>query len=109
MIIELVHILAPPEKRQEIGSALASCVGPIEVQAGCLGCRLFETSPKLGEYRLEVRWNTREDLIRHLQSGIFKQVLLLMELSEAAPALEFFEIVEIHGLDLVESSRLQLG
>jgi hypothetical protein len=51
---------------------------------------------------MEARWDSQADLIRHLQSDIYKRLLLLIELSPAPPAFEFFTVVEVRGLDLVE-------
>jgi len=51
------------------------------------------------------RWETQKDLIRHLQSDIYKRLLLLVELSAAPPVVEFFDVLEIRGLDLVEAAR----
>lgn len=55
--------------------------------------------------QIEARWDNQEDLIRHLQSDIYKRLLLLIELSTAPPVLEFFTVVDFHGLDLVETAR----
>jgi len=54
---------------------------------------------------LLARWETQRDLIRHLQSDTYKRLLLLMELSTAPPVVEFFNVLQIRGLDLVEAAR----
>jgi hypothetical protein len=55
--------------------------------------------------QIESRWDSEENLIRHLQSGTYKKLLLLMELSAVPPSLEFFTVLEFRGLDLVETAR----
>jgi quinol monooxygenase YgiN len=105
MVIELMNISVSHGKRQELGKALATLVGPIQVQPGCLGCRLFQSLPIQDGLQIEARWETQEDLIRHLQSDGYKRPLLLMELSAAPPVLEFLTVVESRGLELVESAR----
>lgn len=55
--------------------------------------------------QLEARWKSQEDLIRHLQSDIYKQILLLMEESAAPPVLEFLAVLECRGLALVQTAR----
>jgi hypothetical protein len=50
-------------------------------------------------------WETTGDLIHHLQTETYKQLLLLMELSPRAPIVEFYTVEEMRGLDLVESAR----
>jgi len=52
------------------------------------------------------RWETHKDLVRHLQSDVYKKLLLLMELGTTPPVLEFFNVLEIRGLDLVEAARV---
>ena len=106
MIIELMSISVPHGRKQELGKALASLVGPIQVQRGCLSCQLFQEWPAKDGLQMATRWSSREDLIRHLQSDIYKNILLLMELGATPPILEFFTVVEIRGLDLVEAARL---
>ena len=105
MIIEQMSIEMPHGKRQELGSALSSLVGPTLVQPGCLSCRLFQGWPNLEGLRMETRWASHEDLVFHLQSELYKRLLLLMELSPRPPVLEFYSVLEIRGLDLVEDSR----
>ena len=109
MIIELLSISAPYGRKQEFGKALGSLVGPIEVQAGCLRCQLFEEWPGKDELQMEARWGSKEDLIGHLQSDFYKRLLLLMELGTTPPVLEFFAVLEIRGLDLVEAARIPPG
>ena len=106
MIIELVTISIPHAKKQEFGRALMSLVGPVQVQRGCLRCQLCEKWPAKDELQMETRWDSKEDLIAHLQSDIYKNLLLLMELSATAPVLEFLAVVELRGLDLVEAARI---
>jgi quinol monooxygenase YgiN len=107
MIIELLSITVPDGKRQELSKALVSFVGPIRVQAGCLSCHVVLTWPVQDVLRMEARWDSQEHLIRHLRSGMFKQLLQLMELSAAPPVLEFFTVIEFRGLDLVEAARFR--
>lgn len=105
MIIELMSISVSHGKRQELGKALASLVGPIQVRPGCIGCRLFQTWPMQDGLQMEARWASEEALRDYLQSDIYKKLLLLMELSSTPPVLEFFTVLEFRGLDLVQAAR----
>ena len=105
MIIEQMSIAVPADKKQQLGSALASFVGPTEVQPGCISCSLSQNWANPEELRLESRWANEDDLIRHLKSDSYKQLLLLMELSTSPPQIEFFDVVKSQGLDLVQSVR----
>ena len=106
MIIELLSISAARGKKHELGRALATLLGSIQVQRGCLRCQLFHEWPAEDGLQMEARWRSKEDLIGHLQSDIYKKLLLLMELSATPPGLEFFTVLEIRGLDLVEAARI---
>lgn len=105
MIIEQLSIEMHHRRRQELGTALSSLVGPIQVQPGCLSCRLFQCWPNQDGLRMETRWASEDDFVRYLRSGIYKRLLLLMELSPSPPVLEFYTVLEIRGLDLVEHAR----
>lgn len=105
MIIELMSISATRAREDHLGEALESLVGPIQVQPGCLECRVLASRPMRKEFCMLARWETQKDLIWHLQSDIYKKLLLLMELSAAPPVLEFFNVLEMRGLDLVEDAR----
>ena len=105
MIIELMRISISQAQEDRLGDALESLVGPIQVQPGCLECRLLKPSPTEEQMYVLARWETQRDLIRHLQSDSYKRFLLLMELSAGPPVVEFFNVLEIRGLDLVEAAR----
>jgi len=105
MIIELMTIAVPQDKNGGLGRDLASLVGPIHLQPGCLGCRSFRSWPEENMLQIEARWTSREDLVRHLKSDTYKKLLLLMELSPAPPRVEFFTVADLHGLDMVRDAR----
>ena len=105
MIIEQMSISAPPGERDQLCSALASVTGPIEVQPGCLSCRITQSCQESNEIFIQAKWATTEDLIRHLQSEIYKRLLLLMELSPKPPVVQFYMVEEVRGLDLVKEAR----
>jgi quinol monooxygenase YgiN len=105
MIIELMSISISRAPEDRLGDALESLVGPIQVQPGCLECRLLQSCPMDKQLHLVSHSETQKDLIRHLQSDIYKKLLLLMELSAAPPVVKFFSVLEIRGLDLVEAAR----
>ena len=105
MIIEQISIGASRGKRQEMGRALASLMGPIQVQRGCLSCRLLRMWPNAGELRVEAHWANQNDLIRHLRSETYKDLLLLMELGKTPPVVAFYSVLEVQGLNLVKTAR----
>lgn len=107
MVIEFTRISAPHGKRQDIGRALASLVGPIGVQPGCLTCRLSQQWQEQDVFEMEARWESEKDLVVHLQSDEYKKLLLLIELSATPPILEFFTVLQTRGLDLIAAARVR--
>jgi quinol monooxygenase YgiN len=105
MIIEILGVSLADGQVQELGRAFASLVGPIRVQPGCLSCRLFQSWSNPEALQMETRWEGHDDLIRHLKSDLYKQLLLLMELSASPPVLEFLTVHEFRGLDLIQEAR----
>lgn len=105
MIIERVGIGVTPGKREELRRSLASLVGPTSVEAGCIGCELFQEVGNPDKFCLEARWSSKHDLMKHLRSDPYKSLLILMELGNEPPTIEFHSVVETRGLDLIESVR----
>ncbi len=105
MIIEQMSVSAPSGKRKQLGSALSSLIGPTQVQPGCLSCRLLQNWQDLDELLVEANWETQEDLIRHLQSDSYKQLLLMMETSRIPPVLRFWTVQVANGIELVAVAR----
>ncbi len=105
MVISFVDIKATSEKRADLRRALSSLSGPTEAEAGCLSCQLFEQVADPSVLRLESRWETQNDLLRHIRSDSYKRLLLLMELGTAPPAIEFYTVSEMRGLDLIKAAR----
>ena len=104
MIIELLGFVTPPDIRTDLYKALYSSLGPTRVTPGCVGCRLYQDSDTNTHY-LESRWETSEDLIRHIRSDEYKRLLLLMELGAEAPSIEFFKVSDVKGLDFIKAAR----
>jgi quinol monooxygenase YgiN len=109
MIIERMRIYVPRGGKLQTGRALASLTRPTEVQPGCLSCRLFQNWHASNELLVEVDWESKEDLIRHLQSDTYKRILLFLELGPKPPVLEFYTVQEVSGLELVQEARESLN
>jgi quinol monooxygenase YgiN len=105
MIIELIGIVAPAEKREELCSALNSLLRPIQLEPGYLSGLLYQNWLDSNVIYLESRWETLNDMIRHIQSDTYKRLLLLMELGDEPPIIEIMTVSEIRGLDFIQVVR----
>ncbi|HTQ97992.1 MAG TPA: antibiotic biosynthesis monooxygenase family protein [Candidatus Acidoferrum sp.] len=107
MIIESLGLKARMENRKELQAALSFLLGPIRVESGCVDCNLYQDVTNPDGFRFVCLWKTQADLVRHLQSEIYRQLLTLMEFSVEPPSLEFHTVTETQGLELVHASRPQ--
>jgi|HubBroStandDraft_6_1064221.scaffolds.fasta_scaffold18385_2 quinol monooxygenase YgiN len=105
MIIELMRISVPHQHKQEFSKALASLVSPLQLQPGCLSSQLSQAWPNQNGLYVEARWENEEYLVHYLRSQAYKRLLLLIELSAGPPVVEFFKVLQIRGLDLVQQVR----
>ncbi len=76
-------------------------------EAGCLDCLILERSGGDRTILYLDRWSTLEDLCRHVQSPVYREVLQAMELSAKTPEISFYEVSETKGMEWVEKVRLQ--
>jgi quinol monooxygenase YgiN len=108
MVIEIVDIKSSSEKSAELRKALYSLSGPTEAEAGCKSCQMYQDVTDARVLRVETRWITQGDLLRHIRSDIYKKFLLLMELGCEQPTIEFYTVSELRGLDLIGEARKEV-
>jgi quinol monooxygenase YgiN len=107
MVIAIVDIKSSLEKHEELRGALRSLLGQTAVERGCTSCQLYQELSDPGVLRIESRWVTTSDLLRHIRSDTYKRMLLLMELGVAPPSIEFYMVSAFRGLDLIREAREQ--
>jgi quinol monooxygenase YgiN len=105
LIIESIRIAVKPAKREELRRALMAWVGPTEVEAGCMGCRILLETSGPHSFCYEARWSTEENLTHHLTSDRYKRLLVLMDLGDDPPHIEFHTVTRTSGLDLIQRVR----
>jgi len=69
---------------------------------------LFQNWQDFDELLIESNWETSEDLIRHLQSQSYKQLLQMMETSRVPPILRFWTVQDVKGIEFVAVARTSL-
>ena len=105
MIIECVEIAVPPAKREEMRRALTAWTGPAGVEPGCLSCRILQDAEDPDAFCYEAKWRSEEDLLWHLRSDHYKHLLVLMDMADRPPLIQFHTVVETSGIDLVQRAR----
>jgi quinol monooxygenase YgiN len=105
LIIESVRIAVRPAKREELRRALTAWAGPTEVEPGCMSCQILQEVNDPQGFCYEAQWKSHDDLLRHIRAEHYKRLLVLMDLGEEPPLIEFHTVAETQGLDLVEHAR----
>lgn len=105
MVLAIVDIRVSSAKSEELRRALLALTGPVGTEPGCTGCSLYQNLTYPGVLRFESRWNTQDNLFRHIKSDTYKRFLTLMELGSEPPIIEFYTVSELHGLDLIMAAR----
>jgi quinol monooxygenase YgiN len=72
MILVIIRMKVIPEKRMELSQSIASLIGPIRREKGCLRCNFCRSMENENELHILEEWNTRENLSRHLKSERFQ-------------------------------------
>jgi len=106
MVVVLLKILPLPAKRAVVLDLLNSVQKHTAVIGECMGCMVCEerNADKPAILYLE-RWESRTALYRHLRSGLYLRILHCMDLSSEPPEINFYEVSESAGLELIESVR----
>ena len=96
MILVIIRMKVHPEKRMELSQAIASLIGPIRTEKGCLRCDFCRSMEDENELHILEEWNTRENLNSHLKSDRFRVLRGAMNLLQ-----EPYEMV-LHTLATVK-------
>jgi len=105
MIIESVEIVVAAAKREELRRALTAWKGPTGVEPGCFSCRVLQDTDDPNALSCEAKWRSEEDLLCHLRSDHYRHLLVLMDMADRPPLIQFHTVVETVGLDLVQRAR----
>jgi quinol monooxygenase YgiN len=60
------------EKRKELSQTIASLIGSLRTEKGCLRCDFCQSMEKENELRILEEWDTRKNLNSHLKSERFR-------------------------------------
>jgi quinol monooxygenase YgiN len=104
MFLTMVRIYPSPGEIEAIRGFLVGLLGPTRVLPGCLSCTLATESEPDAILYTEI-WESKADLLNRLQSEKYSKVLETLELSTRKPDLCVYEVIEQHGLELIENAR----
>jgi quinol monooxygenase YgiN len=94
MILVIIRMRVLAEKLKELSQTIASLIGSLRTEKGCLRCDFYRSMEDENELCIVEEWDTRENLNSHLKSERFKVLRGAMSLLQ-----EPFERVVWHGRD----------
>jgi quinol monooxygenase YgiN len=105
MILASIRMTLPHKKRDEALKILKSIAGQNKLYSGCLGSHIYEDALENNIIVFEEKWRSEEDLERHLSSGEYRTVLLVMEMALKHPEVKFYSISTSTGMETIEKAR----
>ena len=72
MILAIIRMKVPSEKRMELSQTITSLIGPIRAEKGCKRYDFCQSMENENELCLLTEWDTQENLMDHLRSGRFR-------------------------------------
>ena len=98
MILAIIRMKVPSEKRMELSQTIASLIGPIRTEKGCKRydfCQSMEDENRL--FLLE-EWDTQENLKSYLKSGRFRVLRGAMNLLKEPYEMMFHTVFHPAGM-----------
>ena len=105
MILVSIRMKLPRKKRDEALKILESTAGQNKVYSGCLGSHIYEDALEDNVLMFEEIWKSEQELERHLSSGEYRTVLLVMEMALKHPEVRFYTVSASTGMETIEKAR----
>jgi len=100
-----IRMLLPARRRKEARGILASMIERINLEEGCISCRLYQDVLEERALMLEEMWAGETALYKHLRSADFRNVLLVVEMASEPPEIRFDRISSSTGLSTIVEVR----
>jgi len=105
MILSTLRMTIPPKKRDEVLKILTTTAQCCKMRGGCLSCHIYEDAQEDDVLMVEETWRSEEDLERHLGSGEYRNVLMVMEMALKHPEVRFYTVSTSTGIETIEKAR----
>ena len=105
MVTATIRMMIPRKKRDEALKILRSMAAQCEVHPGFLGSHIYDDVQEDNVIMFEEMWRNEEDLVQHLQSKEYQEVLLVMEMALKHPEVRFNTVTTSTGIETIEKAR----
>jgi quinol monooxygenase YgiN len=105
MVHAALRMVIHPDKRWDALEVLTSMIERIRDKPGCISCRVYQDVQQDEALLFEEMWSTEEDLMLHLRSEEYRNVLLVVEMSKEPPEIGFHSISGSTGIETIKKAR----
>lgn len=107
MLLAILTIFPRHGEESRIIEVLESFRTDVAANAECLESLITVAPGEGGLICYTERWRSREALERHVGSDLYCRVFEAIELSRQPPRIEFLEVQDVGGLEMIASVRAQ--
>jgi len=98
MILVIIRMKVPDEKRMELSQTISSLIGSIRTEKGCRRCDFCRSMENENELSLIEEWDTEGNLKGHLQSERFRVLRGAMNLLKEPYGMMFHTVFHPAGM-----------
>ena len=102
-----IRMMIPMNKQSEALEILGGVSAQVQFDPNCISSRLYRGVEEMRAIMVEELWQSREDIMHHLQSDAYRRVLLVIEMAEEPPEIRFDTIADSSGVEIIENARIQ--
>jgi quinol monooxygenase YgiN len=99
MILVIIRMKVPSEKRLELSHIIALLTVSIRTEKGCQRCDFCQSFEDENRLVLLEEWDTEENLMSHLKSGRFKVLRRAMNLLKEPYEMIFHTVFHPEGME----------
>ncbi len=107
VVFSVIRLFPSITQRGQVIEILHSVQDLTRLRSGCLGSWFSEEDFLRNHIRYAEQWESEEALFEHIQSDLYRRLLVAMELSERSPEITFYYCSQTKGLELIEAARQQ--
>lgn len=107
MIRSTIRMLIPLSKQGEALDILSSVTVQAQFDPNCISSRLYRDVDEGRAIMVEELWTNDKYILRHLQSEVYRRVLLAIEMAEESPEIRFDTIEHSSGFETIKKARMQ--
>jgi quinol monooxygenase YgiN len=104
-----IRMLIPLEKHSEALDILGSVRAQIQFDPSCISSRIYRGVNEVRAIMLEELWVDEEGILRHMQSDVYRRVLMVVEMADEPPEIRFDTISRSSGVETIEKARRQVA